>query len=136
MKRQIECLSGQELENEATRDWSVVPDDTVEDLANNLRGLIILDQQNPCTPVENTLDVATEIEACAAGLAELSSLVRSTIRQSIGRVPDRGVKFWHYERRLGYIPRPDDSTRKAFWTSWSKRRTSDTLTNEPSSSAA
>jgi hypothetical protein len=44
MKHQIECLSGQELENEATRDWSVVPDDTVEDLANNLRGLIILDQ--------------------------------------------------------------------------------------------
>jgi hypothetical protein len=82
MKHRIECLSRQELEYEATlRDSSVAPDDTVEDLANNLRGLIILDQQNPCTPLENTLSVARELEACAAGLAELSSLVRSTIRQ-------------------------------------------------------
>jgi hypothetical protein len=44
MEHRIECLSRQELEYEATlRDSSVAPDDTVEDLANNLRGLIILD---------------------------------------------------------------------------------------------
>jgi hypothetical protein len=83
MEHRIEFLSRQELKSEATlRDSSVAPDDTVEDLANNLRGLIVLDQQNPCTPLENTLNVATELEACATGLAELSSLVRSTIRQS------------------------------------------------------
>jgi hypothetical protein len=44
MEHRIEFLSRQELKSEATlRDSSVAPDDTVEDLANNLRGLIILD---------------------------------------------------------------------------------------------